>query len=56
MAARAVSAGPDPAHTASIRALDEDGLGVVGDIMTEWGPERLMVRVWPDPSDDAAEG
>lgn len=51
----AVSAGPDPANAASIRVLEKNGFRVAGDIMTEWGPERLMVRTRPGPTDEPAE-
>jgi aminoglycoside 6'-N-acetyltransferase len=39
----AVTAGPDPANAASQRVLEKNGFRVAGDILTAWGPERLMV-------------
>jgi RimJ/RimL family protein N-acetyltransferase len=38
-----VTAGPDPANAASQRVLEKNGFRVAGDILTAWGPERLMV-------------
>jgi aminoglycoside 6'-N-acetyltransferase len=40
----AVTAGPDPENTASIRVLEKNGFVFVGDIETHWGPEHLMRR------------
>lgn len=46
----AVSAGPHPANAASRRVLEKNGFRVAGDILTAWGPERLMVLDRP-PTD-----